>query len=140
MRLERAAMLALHRELVATPSVSGDEVAIVALLSSFLESQGATIERVGGSLVAWTGKAPAKGDVEGVALVVLNTHVDTVPPAPGWTREPFSSAPARADGKVFGLGSNDAKAAVVAMTAAFLAVADVGLPFTLALSARSFSV
>ncbi len=33
MRLRRAELLALHRELVATPSVSGDEVAIVSLLS-----------------------------------------------------------------------------------------------------------
>ncbi|MDQ1347577.1 MAG: hypothetical protein QG573_949, partial [Acidobacteriota bacterium] len=36
MRLSREEILALHRELVATPSVSGDEVAIVSLLSSFL--------------------------------------------------------------------------------------------------------
>lgn len=134
MRLNREELLALHRELVATPSVSGDEAAIVARLSSFLQEHGATVEPVGGSLVAWTGKAPVKGDVESVALVVLNTHVDTVPPAPGWTRDPFSPAPAGQGGKVFGLGSNDAKAAVVAMTAAFLAVAELDLPFALALT------
>ena len=131
MRLNREELLALHRELVATPSVSGDEVAIVSLLSSFLQDHGATIELVGGSLVAWAGKAPVKGDVESTALVVLNSHVDTVPPAPGWTREPHQ--PSRADGRVFGLGANDAKASVAAMTAAFLAVAEFDLPFALAL-------
>ncbi|MEO8197193.1 MAG: M20/M25/M40 family metallo-hydrolase [Thermoanaerobaculia bacterium] len=132
MRLSREELLALHRDLVATPSVSGDEVAIVSWLLAFLQDRGLTTERVGGSLVAWTGKAPVKGGLESVALVVLNTHVDTVPLAPGWTREPFQ--PASEAGKVFGLGANDAKAAVAAMTAAFLAVAEVDLPFTLALT------
>ena len=131
MRLSREALLALHRDLVATPSVSGDEVASVALLCSFLQDHGATVERVGGSLVAWTGKAPVNGDVESVPLVVLNTHVDTVPPAPGWTREPYRAASEA--GKVFGLGANDAKASVAAMLGAFLAVSEVDLPFALAL-------
>ena len=131
MRLSREALLALHRDLVATPSVSGDEVASVALLCSFLQDHGATVERVGGSLVAWTGKAPVNGDVESVPLVVLNTHVDTVPLAPGWTRESHQAV--REEGKVFGLGANDAKASVAAMTAAFLAVSGVDLPFALAL-------
>lgn len=130
-RLNRGELLALHRELVATPSVSGDEAAIVALLSAFLQDHGATVELVGGSLVAWSGKAPVKGDVEGAALVVLNSHVDTVPPAPGWTRELHQAM--REDGKVFGLGSNDAKASVAAMVGAFLAVSEVDLPFALAL-------
>ena len=38
------------------------------------------------------------------------------------------------DGRVYGLGSNDAKAAVAAMTAAFLAFREADLPFTLALA------
>ncbi|MEO7795230.1 MAG: M20/M25/M40 family metallo-hydrolase [Thermoanaerobaculia bacterium] len=131
MRLSREELLALHRDLVATPSVSGDEAAIVALLAVFLQDHGATVEQVGGSLVAWAGKAPAVRDVAGVPLVVLNTHVDTVPPAPGWTGEPYRGASKA--GKVFGLGANDAKASVAAMTAALLAVSGVDLPFALAL-------
>ena len=131
-RVSREELLALHRDLVATPSVSGDEVAIVALLSSFLQAHGASVETVGGSLLAWTGEAPVKGDVGGVPLVVLNTHVDTVPPSPGWTREPFEVASEA--GKVLGLGANDAKASVAAMVGAFLAVAEVDLPFSLVLT------
>ena len=130
MRLSREELLALHRELVATPSVSGDEVAIVSRLFSFFQDHGAAVEQVGGSLVAWTGKAPVKGDVDGPSLVVFNTHVDTVPPAPGWTREPH--VPSSVGGKVFGLGANDAKASVAAMVGAFLAVSEVDLPFALA--------
>lgn len=134
MRLNREELLALHRELAATPSVSGDEVAIASLLFSLLEDHGAVVERVGGSLVAWAGKAPVKGAVENAPLVVLNTHLDTVPLAPTWTIEPFSPVPAGLDGKVFGLGANDAKASVAAMTAAFLAVSGLDLPFPLALT------
>ncbi len=134
MRLTPTELLTLHRELVATPSVSGDEVAIVELLSSFLQDHGATMERVGGSLVVWGGRASVKGVLTGAPLVVLNTHLDTVPAAPGWTRAPFAPAPAAFDGKVFGLGANDAKASVAAMTAAFLAVSELALPFALALT------
>jgi acetylornithine deacetylase len=130
-RLSREELLALHRDLVATPSVSGDEAAIVALLSSFLQDHGATVEGIGGSLLAWAGKASVKGEMEGAALVVMNTHVDTVPASPGWTRAPHQAS--SAEGKVFGLGSNDAKASVAAMTAALLAVSGVDLPFSLAL-------
>lgn len=131
MRLTREAILELHRDLVETPSVSGEEAAIVARLSSLFQEHGAMSELVGGSLVAWAGKTPAKGDLEGVPLVVLNTHVDTVPPAPGWTREPHRAV--REAGKLFGLGANDAKASVAAMVAAFLAVTDLDLPFALAM-------
>ena len=35
MRLNREELLALHRELVATPSVSGDEAAIVSEIDPF---------------------------------------------------------------------------------------------------------
>lgn len=130
-RLSRGELLALHRELVATPSVSGDEVAIVSLLLSFFQDHGATTEHVGGSLLAWMGKAPVKGDVPSVPVVVLNTHVDTVPPAPGWTKAPHQ--PTSVGGRIFGLGANDAKASVAAMVGAFLAVQEVDLPFALAL-------
>jgi acetylornithine deacetylase len=51
-------------------------------------------------------------------LLAFNSHIDTVPPAAGWTMKPWE--PTVIDGRVFGLGSNDAKASVAAMTAAFL--------------------
>lgn len=127
-------MLALHRELVSTPSVSGDERAIVEFLFSFLERHGAEVDRVGGSLVAWKRKDSVEGDVADVPLVVLNSHLDTVPPAPGWTREPWAPAVADSDGRIFGLGANDAKASVTALTSAFLAVSDAELPYSVALT------
>ena len=111
--------------------MSGEEAAIVARLDDFLAARGARCERVGGSLVAWAGADPGAAP-----LVVFDTHVDTVPPAPGWTLDPFAAT--RIDGaegaRIVGLGANDAKASVAAMVAAFTAAAALDLPFTLALA------
>ena len=67
-------------------------------------------------------------------MLLLDTHLDTVPPAPGWTRDPWKVTPEGEERRIHGLGSNDAKAAVAGMVAAFLAFKDVDLPFTLALA------
>ncbi len=116
-------ILALHRSLVGIPSVSGGEGPIADWMESWLTERGARVERLGASLLATVGRGP---------LVLFDTHLDTVPPAPGWTADPFT--PRREGGKVIGLGANDAKASVAAMAAAFLAFLDEPPPFTLALA------
>lgn len=103
-------VLALHRQLVAIPSVSGDELAIADFVSEILAQH--AVERVGNTVIASAGEGP---------VFVLNSHLDTVPPQPGWSGDPWK--PRREDGKVVGLGSNDAKASVAAMIAAFLNLA-----------------
>jgi acetylornithine deacetylase len=122
-RLDDAAVLALHREIVACPSVSGDEARLAGLLEDRLRAWGAAPVRHGNSLLALAGGGP---------LLLLDTHIDTVPPCPGWSRNPYAAAVE--DGKVIGLGSSDAKAAVAAMAAAFLALRDEPLGITLALA------
>jgi len=107
--MDDAALLALHREIVAIPSVSRAEGPLADHLQRRLESLGVEARRVGANLIAWCGGGPA---------ICLNSHLDTVPPAPGWEHEPFAATPV--DGRVYGLGSNDAKASVAAMVAAFL--------------------
>jgi acetylornithine deacetylase len=119
----RDELLALHRQLVAIPSVSGSEAALAGWLENFLWERGARPERLGDTLLTIVGEGP---------LLLLDTHLDTVPPGDGWSRDPF--APAVVDGRVHGLGSNDAKASVAAMTAAFLALAAEPLPFALGLA------
>jgi len=52
------------------------------------------------------------------STLLLNSHHDTVKPNPGYTKEPFS--PIEEDGKLFGLGSNDAGGPLVSLIAAFL--------------------
>ncbi len=123
MMLPGREILALHRAITAIPSVSGAESALADFLEAKLRRHGAAPERIGNSLLARIGRGP---------ILLLDTHLDTVPPAPGWTRDPWTVEDV--DGRIVGLGSNDAKAAVAAMTAAFLAWLGVDLPFTLALA------
>jgi acetylornithine deacetylase len=116
-------ILALHRAVTAIRSVSGEEAALAGFLADLLQRNGVPAARIGNSLLATLGRGP---------VLLLDTHLDTVPPAPGWTRDPWDVQ--TVDGRVHGLGSNDAKAAVAAMTAAFLAFREADLPFTLALA------
>ncbi len=50
--------------------------------------------------------------------ILLNSHHDTVKPNKGYTLDPFSAT--QKDGKLFGLGSNDAGGALVSLIATFL--------------------
>src|SRR5512134_189243 len=121
--LPQREILALHRAITAIRSVSGEEAELAGFLGDLLRRNGVAVERVGNSLLATLGEGP---------LLLFDTHLDTVPPAAGWTREPWDVQ--SIDGRVYGLGANDAKASVAAMTAAFLAFREADLPFTLALA------
>ena len=50
--------------------------------------------------------------------ILLNSHHDTVKPNPGYTRDPFS--PDEEDGKLYGLGSNDAGGCLVSLINTFV--------------------
>lgn len=55
---------------------------------------------------------------EGSPTLLLNSHTDTVPATPAWTKPPFDAL--NEDGKLYGLGVSDAKACVVGQLFAFL--------------------
>ena len=58
----------------------------------------------------------------GRSRVVMNAHLDTVPVAPGWTRDPFTLGRDGGDGdRLYGLGACDVKGGAAAMIAAALA-------------------
>ncbi|HVT58808.1 MAG TPA: M20/M25/M40 family metallo-hydrolase [Thermoanaerobaculia bacterium] len=123
MMLPAREVLALHRAITAIRSVSGEEGELADFLERRLARQGVAPLRLGNSLLALLGAGP---------LLLFDTHLDTVPPAAGWSRDPW--AVEAVDGRVYGLGANDAKASVAAMVAAFVAFAEAELPFTLALA------
>jgi acetylornithine deacetylase len=92
--------------LVSTPSVSGNEAEIANNLSGILSGEGFRIQREGNSIWFTLGKGERPN-------LLLLSHLDTVPPCAGWNRNPFKAH--IEDGKIIGLGANDAKASVAAM-------------------------
>ncbi|QYK52250.1 MAG: M20/M25/M40 family metallo-hydrolase [Fimbriimonadaceae bacterium] len=109
-------LLELHRALIAIPSVSHNESEIADFIYERLQKTGANLERLGDNIIAWLGDTPK---------LLLNSHIDTVPPTNDWTLDPFT--PVLKDGKVYGLGSNDTKGSVAAMITAFELAANQGL-------------
>jgi acetylornithine deacetylase/succinyl-diaminopimelate desuccinylase family protein len=57
-------------------------------------------------------------------VVVLNTHLDTVPAGEGWSVDPFGGEVR--DGRAWGLGTSDAKGPIVAMLGALAVLREAG--------------
>lgn len=109
---------ALLERLVATPSLSGEEGALADFLQDLLGAHGAQLHRQGHNLWFEVGTHGPR--------LLLNTHLDTVPPCAGWTGDPF--APQWRNGRLQGLGANDAKGCLASMTLTALALLEQGLP------------
>ncbi|RBL92285.1 M20 family metallo-hydrolase [Chitinophaga flava] len=105
--------VALLKQLIATPSISREEDGTAQVISDFLTTMDIPHERHLNNIWAYNKHFdPAKRNI------LLNSHHDTVKPNPQYTRDPFS--PDVEDGKLFGLGSNDAGGCLVSLIATFL--------------------
>lgn len=115
----------LLKELVAIPSVSGQEGPVRDHLAAVLRGAGLRPTLSGRNLWVTVGS--------GRPCLLLNAHLDTVPPSKAWTRDPFS--PEEADGRLHGLGSGDDKASVAAMASAVATLASGGFEGTVCFAA-----
>jgi succinyl-diaminopimelate desuccinylase len=128
--------VALVRELVRRPTVSGDAIAqrdALGVLTDVLRERAAHLQISEGRDRdhPWTLlRTPADPDRR---HLLLACHVDTVPAADpsAWQRDPFDAD--LDGGRVWGRGGSDMKAGVVAAAAA-LAAADPGTPVALLLT------
>lgn len=102
----------LLKQLIATPSFSREEGATADLLAAFFHQKNIPTERKGNNV--W---ARAKHWQHDRPTLLLCSHHDTVRPVAGWQRDPFQ--PTVEEGKLFGLGSNDAGASLVSLAAVF---------------------
>ncbi len=99
--------------LIAIPSFSKEEAQTAALLTGMLSSCNINCSREGNNVFALNRHFdPAK------PTLLLNSHHDTVKPNNGYTRNPYDAA--IEDGKLYGLGSNDAGGCMVSLMAAFV--------------------
>lgn len=103
----------LLKQLIATPSFSKEEQDTASIIKIFLEERGIDAKQF--KYNVW---AVNKHYDASKPTILLNSHHDTVKPNKGYTLEPFT--PIVRDGKLFGLGSNDAGGPLVSLLATFL--------------------
>jgi acetylornithine deacetylase len=103
----------LLKILIATPSFSREEDQSADAIEKFLKENGVNVNRSQNN--AWACNENFSNDKP---TILLNSHHDTVKPNSGYTLDPFSAI--EKDGKLYGLGSNDAGGALVSLIAAFL--------------------
>lgn len=103
----------LLKQLIATPSFSKEENETAEIICDFFASLDVEYARVGNNVYA-----KSKYYDTAKPSVLLNSHHDTVKPNAKYTKDPFE--PIEEEGKLFGLGSNDAGGCLVSLIATFL--------------------
>lgn len=122
--------IALLKQLIETPSFSREEDKTAAILDQFFSSKDCEVFRKGNNV--WVQNLsfdPTK------PTILLNSHHDTVKPNKGYTRDPFEAL--EEDGKLFGLGSNDAGGPLVALIATFLHFDRLDIDYSLIIAATA---
>lgn len=127
MQLQKA--IDLLQTMISTPSISGEETQLADFLESYIKKQNLDVERIENNLLILNkeryGKEPT---------LLLNSHIDTVKPTTSWTKEPH--LPSIEDGRLYGLGSNDAGASLVCLLITAIKLYD-KLPYNLAFCASA---
>ncbi|MDN3204478.1 M20/M25/M40 family metallo-hydrolase [Algoriphagus sediminis] len=120
----------LLKSLIKTPSFSREESKTGDLIEDLFNKKGVQIQRIGNNVIALP-----KVFNPSLPCIWLNSHHDTVKPNSGYTLDPFD--PIVKDGKLFGLGSNDAGGALVCLIQTFFYFYKKDLPVNLILVASA---
>lgn len=102
----------LLKKLIATPSFSSEEQGTAALIETWFQDFNIPFKRENNNVWAFNKYFEA-----GKPLLLLNSHHDTVKPNSAYTKDPFH--PHIENGKLYGLGSNDAGGCLVSLLATF---------------------
>lgn len=119
----------LLKNMIRIPSFSRDEGAVADFLERWMLTEGFEARRLGNNL--WIESGPA----DGRPTILLNAHIDTVKPASGYTRDPFT--PEIEDGCLYGLGSNDDGGSLVALLETYSRLIQKEQPYRLIFSATA---
>ena len=104
--------ITLLKKLIGTSSFSSEEENTALLIEEWFTSNNIPYKRENNNIWAFNKNFDADKP-----LLLLNSHHDTVKPNQGYTLNPFEAI--EKDGKLFGLGSNDAGGCLVSLLAAF---------------------
>lgn len=119
----------LLKGMVAIPSFSREETAVADYIENWLKARSLEPERLKNNL--WLDSDPGSDK----PVLLLNAHIDTVRPAGGYTRDPFT--PSEEGGRIYGLGTNDDGASVVALLGAYMELSKRPQPYHLIWSATA---
>lgn len=120
----------LLRQLIEIPSYSEEENSTAEVIEEFFTSNEITYHRSDNNVWAMASTFDSKKPT-----VWLNSHHDTVKPNSGYTKDPFVAI--EEDGKLYGLGSNDAGGPLVSLLAAFVHFQEQELPVNLIMIASA---
>lgn len=126
----QSAAIGLLKTLITIPSYSREEKELADYLQVYIESLGYSTGRVENNI--WI-IAPDFDSSKPTLL--LNSHIDTVKPTAGWDRNPHASN--LEDGRLYGLGSNDAGASLVSLLYVFFLLAQKSQPYNLIFAASA---
>ena len=123
--------IALLKSLIETPSFSGEEDQTALLIENWFTQNNIPFERENNNIWAYNLSFDKRKPT-----LLLNSHHDTVRPNQGYTNNPIEAKVK--DGKLFGLGSNDAGGALVSLMATFVHFYDQeNLPYNIVLVASA---
>lgn len=120
----------LLKELITIPSFSKEEHETANSIGNFLKHQGIEFNRMGNNIIAYNLHFDKHKP-----SILLNSHHDTVKPNSSYTKNPFEAI--EQNGKLHGLGSNDAGASLVSLLATFLHFYKEETPYNLLLVASA---
>lgn len=121
----------LLKDLIATPSFSKEEASTASIIESYLTKHGVKVNRIQNNIWATNLHFDASKP-----SILLNSHHDTVKPNKSYTLDPFTAI--EQEGKLYGLGANDAGGCLVSLIASFIYYYNTeDLPYNLVLLASA---
>ncbi len=113
MKVVQEEYIALLEKLISIPSLSGEENKTAELIQDFFTLKEIKVQRIKNNIIVRSQFFDADKPT-----ILLNSHHDTVKPNASWKKDPFT--PVVVDGKLYGLGSNDAGGSLISLMAAFI--------------------
>ncbi|HVT29044.1 MAG TPA: M20 family metallopeptidase [Lacipirellulaceae bacterium] len=123
----RGEIVGTLQKLVQTPSITGDEAKVGKFVADFCRQLGLAVQIVEAEpnrpnvIARWDSGLPGPS-------LLLNDHLDIVPPGPleNWSHPPFAAE--IANGRVYGRGTIDTKSGLTTILMATKAVREIDLP------------
>jgi acetylornithine deacetylase len=88
----------LLKNMISIPSFSREENQVAEMLQSYILSKGYKTERIGNNI-----RVDCRDYDDAKPTILLNSHIDTVKPVLGWTKDPFT--PIEEGDVLYGLGT-----------------------------------